>query len=116
MFFFLQGTFLVTQRFASAYKEASLKKGSIVNLGSIAGKVGTESLSLYSASKAAIDTFSKSIAKELVRYVCIIIAFSLCKWVKDRLIIYIIDELFVVAKEISENDPILDPIGQHKRA
>ena len=59
----------MTQRFVSAYREAALEKGSIVNLGSVGGKVGMTIDPIYSASKAAIDTFSKATAKELVRCV-----------------------------------------------
>ena len=51
--------------FVLNYDEAALKEGSIVNLGSISGKVGSQHLSAYSASKAAVEAFSKSTAKEL---------------------------------------------------
>lgn len=41
------------------------RSGSIINLGSIVGTRGLEGLSAYGASKAAIEGFTKSIAKEL---------------------------------------------------
>lgn len=43
--------------------------GSIVNLGSILGRDGTKMMSHYSASKAAVENFTKSAAKEFARFV-----------------------------------------------
>ena len=43
------------------------KYGRIVNIASIAGKEGNPTLGPYSASKAAVIAFTKSLAKELVQ-------------------------------------------------
>ena len=43
------------------------KSGRIVNMASIAGKEGNPSMSAYSASKAAIIAFTKSLAKEVAQ-------------------------------------------------
>jgi 3-oxoacyl-[acyl-carrier protein] reductase len=43
----------------------SRKSGSIVNISSIWGQIGASCESLYSASKGAVDAFTKSLAKEL---------------------------------------------------
>lgn len=43
----------------------SRKSGSIINISSIWGQVGASCESLYSASKGAVDAFTKSLAKEL---------------------------------------------------
>lgn len=40
-------------------------KGTVVNLASIAGKEGNENLAAYSASKAGVTSFSRTLAKEV---------------------------------------------------
>ena len=59
----LKGTFLIT-KFATKYM---MKKrcGSIVNLASVVGVAGNAGQCNYSASKAGVIGFTKSIAKEL---------------------------------------------------
>ena len=59
----LKGTFLVTK----AVTKYMMKKrqGSIINLASVVGVVGNAGQSNYSASKAGIIGFTKSVAKEL---------------------------------------------------
>ena len=59
----LKGTFLVTK----AVSKYMMKKrcGSIINLSSVVGVAGNSGQSNYSASKAGIIGFTKSIAKEL---------------------------------------------------
>ena len=59
----LKGTFLVTK----AVTKHMMKKrqGSIINLASVVGVVGNAGQSNYSASKAGIIGFTKSVAKEL---------------------------------------------------
>jgi 2-hydroxycyclohexanecarboxyl-CoA dehydrogenase len=44
------------------------KYGKIINTGSIAGKVGEESLAVYSAAKGGIIAFTKAIAREVGKY------------------------------------------------
>jgi 3-oxoacyl-[acyl-carrier protein] reductase len=59
----LKGTFLCCKAvIASMIKQ---KSGRIINLASIAGKEGNPEMSAYSASKAGIISFTKSLAKEV---------------------------------------------------
>ncbi|KAM6472468.1 (3R)-3-hydroxyacyl-CoA dehydrogenase isoform 3-T3 [Liasis olivaceus] len=64
----LQGTFLVTQAVARALVESGAPGGSIVNVGSVVGKVGNLGQVNYAASKAGVEALSKTAAKELARY------------------------------------------------
>jgi 3-oxoacyl-[acyl-carrier protein] reductase len=59
----LRGCFLCTQRAARHMKEK--RKGAIVNIGSGSNKVPFPNLSSYTASKGAIEMFTKSSALEL---------------------------------------------------
>lgn len=45
-----------------------MKRGSIVNIGSIVGTGGRPGQSVYAATKAAVEGFSRSVAKEMGRY------------------------------------------------
>nr|CAD7405088.1 unnamed protein product [Timema poppensis] len=60
-----EGTFLVTQTIARALVEANITGGSIINLASIVGRTGNIGQCSYAASKAAIEAFTKTTAKEL---------------------------------------------------
>ncbi len=60
----LRSTFLITKLSAQKMIARSLK-GSIIHLSSIWGNVGASCESLYAATKGAINSFTKSIAKEL---------------------------------------------------
>jgi 3-oxoacyl-[acyl-carrier protein] reductase len=62
----LKGIFLTTQAVAPHMIEA--RYGKIVNISSIYGRTGTIGDSNYSASKAGIVGFTKSVARELARY------------------------------------------------
>ncbi|XP_034963759.1 (3R)-3-hydroxyacyl-CoA dehydrogenase isoform X1 [Zootoca vivipara] len=64
----LKGTFLVTQAVAKALVASGASGGSIINLGSIVGKVGNLGQVNYAASKAGVEALSKTVAKELARY------------------------------------------------
>ncbi|XP_032903646.1 estradiol 17-beta-dehydrogenase 8 isoform X2 [Amblyraja radiata] len=64
----LMGTFLVIQAVARALIASGAKRGSIVNLGSIVGKVGNLGQTNYTASKAGVVALTKSSAKELARF------------------------------------------------
>ncbi len=65
--FNLTGTFLFTHAVIPIMKRQ--RSGKIVNLASIAGRgLSQNSSSAYSASKAAVIGFTKSLAKELSRY------------------------------------------------
>ena len=63
----LKGVFLCSKAFMPTFKEQ--RKGKIVNLASIAGKVGGIAVGAnYSASKAGVICFTKSLAKELAPF------------------------------------------------
>lgn len=66
--FHLQGTFLMMQQFAMAMVEHDVKSGSIVNISSIIGKIGSHGLANYSASKAGVDAMTKTASKEFGKY------------------------------------------------
>ncbi|HSL73326.1 MAG TPA: SDR family NAD(P)-dependent oxidoreductase [Ilumatobacteraceae bacterium] len=59
----LNGTFYLSRAFAPGMIERGW--GRIVNIASIAGKEGNPNLAAYSASKAAVIAFTKSLGKEL---------------------------------------------------
>jgi 3-oxoacyl-[acyl-carrier protein] reductase len=61
----LTGTFLVCRSVVKPMLERDY--GRIVNLGSISGKEGNPFSAAYSASKAGVHSFTKSLAKELAR-------------------------------------------------
>jgi 3-oxoacyl-[acyl-carrier protein] reductase len=61
----LTGTFLVSKAIGRHMVAADY--GRIVNLGSVAGKEGNPFSAAYSASKAAVHSFTKSLAKELAK-------------------------------------------------
>ncbi|XP_059495725.1 estradiol 17-beta-dehydrogenase 8 isoform X2 [Stegostoma tigrinum] len=64
----LKGTFLVTQAVAKALVASGAEKGSIINVGSIVGKVGNVGQANYTASKAGVVALTKTSAKELARF------------------------------------------------
>lgn len=57
---------ILTTREALPHLRAS--KGAIVNIGSVAGLVGHERIAIYSASKGAIVSFTKSVAIDEIRH------------------------------------------------
>ena len=59
----LKGTFLCSKAVLPVMREK--RSGSIVNLASVAGKEGNAQMAPYSASKGAIITFTKTLAKEV---------------------------------------------------
>ncbi len=62
----LKGTFLCSQ--AVAQEMIPRRKGKIVNIASVAGKVGEEFIGAYCASKFAVIGLTQVLAKELGRY------------------------------------------------
>ncbi|WP_280414381.1 SDR family NAD(P)-dependent oxidoreductase [Nocardia carnea] len=60
----LRGTFLVSRAFARVMVERGAG-GSIVNISSIAGKLGGANTAAYAASKAGVQALTSSMAKEL---------------------------------------------------
>uniref|UniRef100_A0A3B4AAB2 (3R)-3-hydroxyacyl-CoA dehydrogenase n=1 Tax=Periophthalmus magnuspinnatus TaxID=409849 RepID=A0A3B4AAB2_9GOBI len=74
----LKGTFLVTQAVAQALVACGAPKGSIINMGSIVGKVGNIGQANYSASKAGVEGLTRTAAKELsfgIRCNCVLPGF-----------------------------------------
>lgn len=67
-FFILQGSFLIMQEFANAIVEQNLSNASIINLGSIVGKLGNMGQVNYSASKAGVEAMTKTAAKEFGKF------------------------------------------------
>ncbi|EEB11304.1 predicted protein [Pediculus humanus corporis] len=63
----LKGTYLITQHFAKLLLERNIT-GSIVNVGSIIGKIGNIGQCNYAASKAGVELITKTAAKEFGRY------------------------------------------------
>lgn len=69
----LQGTFLMTQAFAHTLlslvgEGEEPLAGAVVNVSSIVAKGGNMGQCNYSASKAGVEAFTKTAAKELARY------------------------------------------------
>ncbi|XP_067403078.1 (3R)-3-hydroxyacyl-CoA dehydrogenase isoform X2 [Emydura macquarii macquarii] len=64
----IQGTFLITQAVARGLVESGAPGGSIINMGSIVGKVGNLGQVSYAASKAGVEGLTKTAAKELARF------------------------------------------------
>jgi 3-oxoacyl-[acyl-carrier protein] reductase len=62
----LRGPFLTTKAVAVGMRDR--QRGTIVNISSLGGKVGTVGQTNYSASKAGIIGLTKASAKELARY------------------------------------------------
>jgi len=62
----LKGTMLFTHAVLPSMVEH--KYGKIVNIASIAGKMGSWKQVAYSASKAGVDGFTKALAREVARY------------------------------------------------
>lgn len=63
----LKGTFLVTQIFAQAMVEHSVQ-GAVVNVASTTGKYGNIGQANYAASKAGVEGFTKTAAKEFGKF------------------------------------------------
>ncbi|XP_018413634.1 PREDICTED: estradiol 17-beta-dehydrogenase 8 [Nanorana parkeri] len=64
----LKGPFLITQAVARAIVASGQNGGSIVNIGSIVGKVGNLGQSNYAAAKAGVEGLTKTAAKELAKF------------------------------------------------
>ncbi|CAD5122018.1 DgyrCDS10472 [Dimorphilus gyrociliatus] len=64
----LKGTILTTQVFGKLFVANKLKDGAIVNLASLAGKMGNIGQCNYSASKAGVQGFTRSAAQEFARF------------------------------------------------
>ncbi len=62
----LMGTFACTHAALPAMQEAGY--GRILNIGSEAGRIGSKGNAVYAATKGALSSFTKSIARENARY------------------------------------------------
>lgn len=64
----LKGTYLMTQAISKLMIENKIENGSIVNISSISGKIGNFGQCNYAASKAGVEGFTKTVARELATY------------------------------------------------
>ncbi|XP_069799015.1 (3R)-3-hydroxyacyl-CoA dehydrogenase isoform X2 [Dendropsophus ebraccatus] len=64
----LKGPFLITQAVARSIVSSGQNGGSIINISSIVGKVGNLGQANYAASKAGLEGFTKTAAKELAKF------------------------------------------------
>ncbi|XP_056394670.1 (3R)-3-hydroxyacyl-CoA dehydrogenase [Hyla sarda] len=64
----LKGPFLITQAVARSIVSSGQNGGSIINIGSIVGKVGNLGQANYAASKAGVEGLTKTAAKELAKF------------------------------------------------
>ncbi|XP_077987057.1 (3R)-3-hydroxyacyl-CoA dehydrogenase-like [Glandiceps talaboti] len=64
----LKGVFLMSQAIARMMIENKIKHGSIINMASISGKIGNIGQCNYVASKAAVEGFTRTCAKELAQH------------------------------------------------
>ncbi|XP_050044980.1 estradiol 17-beta-dehydrogenase 8-like [Dermacentor andersoni] len=61
----LKGTFLVARAAARAMIASGVTEGVIVNIASIAGKIGWSDMAAYSASKGGVVALTKAVAREM---------------------------------------------------
>lgn len=64
----LKGTYLMTQAASHLMVQEKVPDGSIINVSSVVGKVGNMGQCNYAASKAGVEGFTKSVAKEMAKY------------------------------------------------
>lgn len=64
----LKGPFLITQAVARSIVTSGQNGGSIINIGSIVGKVGNLGQANYAASKAGVEGLTRTAAKELAKF------------------------------------------------
>lgn len=64
----LKGTYLMTQTASRLMIQDKISDGSIINVSSVVGKVGNMGQCNYAASKAGVEGFTKSVAKEMAKY------------------------------------------------
>lgn len=64
----LKGTYRMTQTFANAMVTSGVTNASIINLASIVGKYGNIGQTNYCASKAAVEIFTRTAAKEFGKF------------------------------------------------
>lgn len=65
----VKGLYFFTQKIAPFMKQQS--SGKIINISSVVAYSGPPNLSVYSASKGAVETLTRSLAKELAPYIAV---------------------------------------------
>lgn len=64
----LKGTFLTTQLACKLMIDHKVKEGSIVNVTSVSAKIGNIGQSNYVSSKAAVEGFTRTVAREMGKF------------------------------------------------
>lgn len=61
----LRGLFLLTQRWAAAYREAGLEWGRVINVSSVVAELGVSIMTLYGGTKSGVRGITRGFAAEL---------------------------------------------------
>ncbi|KAG8178829.1 hypothetical protein JTE90_015382 [Oedothorax gibbosus] len=64
----LKGTYLMTQAISKLMIDQNIEAGSIVNISSVSAKIGNFGQCNYVASKAGVEGFTRTAARELAKY------------------------------------------------
>ncbi|CAG2183960.1 unnamed protein product, partial [Oppiella nova] len=64
----LKGTFLATQLFCQQMIERKQTDGSVVNVSSVSAKLGNIGQCNYNASKAGVEAFTRTVAREVAKH------------------------------------------------
>lgn len=64
----LRGAFLLSQRFGQAVRESGVDSGSIVNISSVHGRLGTTTRTIYASTKAGLYGLTRGLAAELAPF------------------------------------------------
>ncbi|CAG2163050.1 unnamed protein product [Oppiella nova] len=67
----LKGTFLATQLFCQQMIERKQTDGSVVNVSSVSAKLGNIGQCNYNASKAGVEAFTRTVAREVAKHLVI---------------------------------------------
>ncbi|MGM0590450.1 MAG: SDR family NAD(P)-dependent oxidoreductase [Halobacteriota archaeon] len=62
-----RATFVLSQRYAEAYREFGLDSGRIINISSLTGRLGVPRMTLYSGTNSGIESLTRGFAAELAR-------------------------------------------------
>lgn len=61
----VRGLFLLTQRWASAYRAAGLSRGRVINVSSVIAELGVPVMTLYAGTKSGVRGITRGFAAEL---------------------------------------------------
>lgn len=64
----LRGLFLLTQRWAQAFRDSPSESGRVINISSVTGDVGVPAMTLYGGTKAGIRAITRGFAAEFAAY------------------------------------------------